>query len=239
MRRSRYPSARDALRWLTAFAFTVVGAVALIGNRIQAAGNDAVFTQSLVNRAARLGGTYYDNGITPKGPLEDVAHDIALRVGGYDGHFYVISIMVAISAVLLGLAAARTAQTTGGNRYVALAVGATVFVHFTFSNAAYAGLLYSRNILVTLLAVQQSKFAMYHCNQGLVLTLAAFVVSIANMILDRILIFIPFLGLLLMSILSLGIFIGIIALVIMGIINAANGVCKPLPVIGNRFTLVK
>jgi hypothetical protein len=42
-----------------------------------------------------------------------------------------------------------------------------------------------------------------------------------------------------MSILSLGIFIGIIALVIMGIINAANGVCKPLPVIGNRFTLVK
>jgi len=153
MRRSRYPSARDALRWLTAFAFTVVGAVALIGNRIQAAGNDAVFTQSLVNRAARLGGTYYDNGITPKGPLEDVAHDIALRVGGYDGHFYVISIMVAISAVLLGLAAARTAQTTGGNRYVALAVGATVFVHFTFSNAAYAGLLYSRNILVTLLAV--------------------------------------------------------------------------------------
>jgi uncharacterized membrane protein len=93
--------------------------------------------------------------------------------------------------------------------------------------------------LVPLLAVRQSKFAMYHCNQGLVLTLAAFVVSIANMILDRILIFIPFLGLLLMSILSLGIFIGIIALVIMGIINAANGVCKPLPVIGNRFTLVK
>jgi len=93
--------------------------------------------------------------------------------------------------------------------------------------------------LVALLAARQSKFAMYHCNQGLVLTLAAFVVSIANMILDRILIFIPFLGWLLMSILSLGIFIGIIALVIIGIINAVNGVCKPLPVIGNRFTLVK
>ena len=96
MRRSRYPSARDALRWLTAFAFTVVGAVALIGNRIQAAGNDAVFTQSLVDRAARFGGTYYENGITPKGPLEDVAHDIALRIGGYDGRWYVISIMIAM-----------------------------------------------------------------------------------------------------------------------------------------------
>ena len=67
------------MRWLTAFALTVVGAVTLIGNRIHAAGNDAVFTQSLVNRAARFGGTYYQNGITPKGPLEDVAHDIALR----------------------------------------------------------------------------------------------------------------------------------------------------------------
>jgi hypothetical protein len=28
-------------------------------------------------------------------------------------------------------------------------------------------------------------------------------------------------------------------LVVMGINNAANGVCKPLPVIGSRFTLVK
>jgi uncharacterized membrane protein len=93
--------------------------------------------------------------------------------------------------------------------------------------------------LVPLLAARQSKFAMYHCNQGIVLTLAAFVASIANMILDHILIFIPFLGWLLMLILNLGIFIGIVVLVIMGIINAAGGVCKPLPLIGNRFTLVK
>jgi uncharacterized membrane protein len=80
---------------------------------------------------------------------------------------------------------------------------------------------------------------MYHCNQGLVLTLAAFAASIANMILDHILVFIPVLGWLMMAALSLGIFIGIIVLVIMGIINAVNGVCKPLPLIGNRFTLVK
>jgi uncharacterized membrane protein len=93
--------------------------------------------------------------------------------------------------------------------------------------------------LVPLLAARQSKFAMYHCNQGIVLTLAAFVVSLANMILDHILVFIPFLGWLLMAVLSMGIFIGIIVLVIMGIINAAGGVCKPLPLIGNRFTLVK
>ncbi|HTD49411.1 MAG TPA: hypothetical protein VK771_02345, partial [Acidimicrobiia bacterium] len=54
---------------------------------------------------------------------------------------------------LIALAAARTATTTGANRYVALAVAAAVFVHFTLSDAAYSGLLYSRNLLVTLLAV--------------------------------------------------------------------------------------
>jgi len=93
--------------------------------------------------------------------------------------------------------------------------------------------------LVGLIAARQSKFAMFHCNQGLVLTLAAIAVSIANMIADMILVHIPFLGWFLMTVLNLGIFVGIIVLVVMGIINAANGVCKPLPVIGNRFTLIK
>jgi uncharacterized membrane protein len=93
--------------------------------------------------------------------------------------------------------------------------------------------------LVPLFAARQSKFAMYHCNQGLVLTLAAFAVSIANMILDRILWYVPAIGFLMITLLNLAIFVGIIVLVVMGIINAANGVCKPLPVIGSRFTLVK
>jgi uncharacterized membrane protein len=72
-----------------------------------------------------------------------------------------------------------------------------------------------------------------------VLTLAAFAVSIANMILDRILWYVPAIGFLMITLLNLAIFVGIIVLVVMGIINAANGVCKPLPVIGSRFTLVK
>ena len=93
--------------------------------------------------------------------------------------------------------------------------------------------------LVGLITARQSKFAMYHCNQGLVLTLAAIAAGIANMILDMILVFIPFLGWFLMTVLNLGIFVRIIVLVVMGIINAVNGVCKPLPLIGDRFTLVK
>lgn len=93
--------------------------------------------------------------------------------------------------------------------------------------------------LVPLLAARQSKFAMYHCNQGLVLTLAAIAASIANMILDQILWHIPVIGFLMITLLNLAVFAGVIVLVVMGIINAVNGVCKPLPVIGERFTLVK
>jgi uncharacterized membrane protein len=93
--------------------------------------------------------------------------------------------------------------------------------------------------LVPLLAARESKFAMYHCNQGLVLTLTAIVIGVINAILGAVLIFIPFLGWFLLMILHLGTFIGIVALAVIGLINAANGVCKPLPVIGDRFTLVK
>ena len=106
MRDHRLPGLADLVRWATAFVLTVIGAATLLGNRIHATGNDAVFTQGLVDRALRFGGTYYQNGITPKGPLEDVAHDIARRLGGYDGHWYVISIMIAISGALIAAAAA-------------------------------------------------------------------------------------------------------------------------------------
>ncbi|MGQ0825111.1 MAG: hypothetical protein ACT4OX_08830 [Actinomycetota bacterium] len=143
----------DPIRWLTGFVFALVGGITIIGNHAHAVGNDATFSQMLVNRALRFGGSYYENGIHPKGPLEEVAHDIARRIGGYNGHWYVISAMIAISALVLGYAAARTAMATGGNGYVGLAVGAAVFVHFTLSDAPYAGLFYARNILVAMLAL--------------------------------------------------------------------------------------
>ncbi len=93
--------------------------------------------------------------------------------------------------------------------------------------------------LVPLLAARESKFAMYHCNQGLVLTLAAFALWIVNMMLGMILLFIPVVGWIMLSMLHLVVFFGIVALAVIGIVNAANGACKPLPVIGGRFTLVK
>ena len=104
-----------------------------------------------------------------------------------------------------------------------------------FGILAYLGILF----LVPLLAAKESPFARYHTNQGVVLFIAAIVAWIANVILAMILAFIPVIGWILIILLNFGILIGILALVVIGIINAANGVCKPLPLIGNRFTLIK
>ncbi len=100
---------------------------------------------------------------------------------------------------------------------------------------AYLGILF----LVPLLAAKDSPFARYHTNQGLVLFLTAIAAWLASFILDMVLVFIPVLGWILMLLIHLGLIIGILVLAVMGIINAVNGVCKPLPVIGNRFTLIK
>jgi len=104
-----------------------------------------------------------------------------------------------------------------------------------FGVISYLGLLF----LVPLIAAKQSKFAMYHCNQGAVLFVVAVCCWIAMFVISMILHFIPILGLILSMLLHLGLFVGLAALMIIGIINAVNGKMKPLPLIGTLFTLVK
>jgi len=95
-----------------------------------------------------------------------------------------------------------------------------------FAVLAYLGILF----LVPLLAAKESRFARYHTNQGVVLFLAAIGLWIGGFILS----FIPFVGCVVLP----AVMIGILVLMIMGIINAAGGKCKPLPVIG-QFKLIK
>lgn len=95
-----------------------------------------------------------------------------------------------------------------------------------FAVLAYLGILF----LVPLLAAKDSRFARYHTNQGVVLFLAAIICSVAGMILS----FIPFVGCLFLP----AVMIGILVFVVLGVINAAQGACKPLPLIG-QFKLIK
>jgi len=107
-----------------------------------------------------------------------------------------------------------------------------------FGVISYLGLLF----LVPLIAAKQSKFAMYHCNQGAVLFLTWVCTWIALLIVSAIFHLIPFLGFIigiLFMFLHFALWIGFLALMIVGIINAVNGKMKPLPLIGSLFTLVK
>ena len=78
-------------------------------------------------------------------------------------------------------------------------------------------------------AHNKSPFVKYHTNQGTVL----FLFSLAAQIVASVLVVVV-IGCLLMPLFSLA----SLALLVMGIINAANGKMKPLPLIGN-ITIIK
>jgi len=79
---------------------------------------------------------------------------------------------------------------------------------------------------------EEKSFNAFHIRQMLGLIIFSFGGSIVFMILGFILIWIPGLGALLLLLLQLGLFGGLLALWIMGVIAASNGEKKPVPVIG-------
>lgn len=98
---------------------------------------------------------------------------------------------------------------------------------------SYIGIL----VLVPILGAKDSKFARYHANQGLLLLIASAAYNIAlrivNVILYAISWRLAFIGTILSAV-SIAFFV----LMIIGIVNAANGRAKELPVIG-KYRLLK
>ncbi len=84
---------------------------------------------------------------------------------------------------------------------------------------AYIGILF-----IVPLAAGKTEFSRYHANQGLVLFIADVIVGIISAIFA----FIPIIGWLISLVLS----IAILVFMIIGIVHAAQGEMKPLPVIG-------
>src|SRR5207302_3047315 len=78
---------------------------------------------------------------------------VAAWISSHDSFWYTISLFIAIAAVVIGAAAARTAQTFGADRDLGIAVAAVVFVHFALGPSDYAGVLYARNMTTPLLAL--------------------------------------------------------------------------------------
>jgi uncharacterized membrane protein len=101
-------------------------------------------------------------------------------------------------------------------------------------NRAFAILAYLWILFVIgLIAAPNSKFAKYHANQGLVLFLASLVGAVSCLVLGVV----PFVNLSLVLLAPL-LWVGWVVMVILGIVNAAGGQCRPLPLIGH-FELIR
>jgi len=87
-------------------------------------------------------------------------------------------------------------------------------------------------VLIPIFAAKDSKFARFHSNQGVVLLLACIAYSIVYSVLSGILLAISGTLFFIFSILGFACSCGITVLAIIGIINAAKGEMKPLPLIG-------
>jgi uncharacterized membrane protein len=86
-------------------------------------------------------------------------------------------------------------------------------------------------------AYRTSESVKFHTNQGTVLFIFALIYGVAYSILTVILIFIPVVGWIIIALLGF-LSLGILALCVIGIVNAAQGEMKPLPLIGT-FRIIK
>ena len=135
-------------------ALIVIGVVtATFGNHRRVQDWDPQYARTIVERTNAYGGSFYENGIFNKGPLELVVHKISSIIGGFDGHWFVVAAIGALLSLLLALSAQRTARFAGAGPAVAVVVGTVAFFHFTFSDVDYAGVVYSRNLTAGLLAI--------------------------------------------------------------------------------------
>lgn len=96
-----------------------------------------------------------------------------------------------------------------------------------FGILAYLGWL----VLIPILA-GKSEFSKFHANQGLVIAIAATAIGFVMGILIVVVgLLVPILGVLLYALTGL-VSLAFLVLEIMGIVNAAQGQMKPLPIIG-------
>lgn len=99
---------------------------------------------------------------------------------------------------------------------------------------AYFGIL----VLIPILAAKESKFARFHSNQGLILLIAGIILSVAFSILSSVIFAVSLSLGFIVGLFNLLVWLALLAWFIIGVINAAKGRAKELPLIG-RFKLLK
>jgi uncharacterized membrane protein len=97
-----------------------------------------------------------------------------------------------------------------------------------FAILSYIGILF----IVGLIADPKNERLKFHINQGIVLFITEIILWVAVAIITAILGWIPIVGWILIGLITFAVWAAILVLMILGIVNAAKGEEKPLPVIG-------
>ena len=134
-------------------ALAIIGLGALISIEHRSQDFDPQYTKTIIERAAKFGGTYYQNGIHNKGPLETALYDSVRLFTSHDSYWFGIAFYVLTISALLSLCAAAVARISGASKTIALSAAVLVFLHFTISSSDYAGVIYSRNMTTCALAI--------------------------------------------------------------------------------------
>lgn len=92
--------------------------------------------------------------------------------------------------------------------------------------------------LVPLLAAPHSPFAKFHANQGLILTIAAAALGVASKVLCAIFAVLPIMRHFIPTIISAVVSVAVLAYMVIGVITAAQGKAKKLPVIGGLLDII-
>ena len=126
--------------------------VAFFSNALRSADFDPQQMRVYVERTIRFGGTFYENGLHNKGPLDPIIYRFAFTLGGYDAFWYAISGFIVLGTILIAYAAFRTSLEHTTSRSFGLAMALIAFFHFALAKTDYSGVLYSRNEVSYLLA---------------------------------------------------------------------------------------
>ncbi|MSX16446.1 MAG: hypothetical protein F2805_09010, partial [Actinobacteria bacterium] len=116
-------------------ALAIIGLGALISIEHRSQDFDPQYTKTIIERAAKFGGTYYQNGIHNKGPLETALYDSVRLFTSHDSYWFGIAFYVLTISALLSLCAAAVARISGASKTIALSAAVLVFLHFTISSS--------------------------------------------------------------------------------------------------------
>ena len=92
--------------------------------------------------------------------------------------------------------------------------------------------------LVPLLAAPHSRFAKFHANQGLILTIFSLALGLARNVLCMIFEIMPVFRHFVPTIISSVVSVAVLAYMVIGVITAAQGKAKKLPVIGGVIDII-